>query len=200
MKPSTQPLSKPLTAVIIDTGHQCEVIKNVLTQTNFVRILRCWSCISDLNTAQLDEDVSIVIVNALEPIPDHLEKLGQLNSLSVKPIVIAITKFDYQQYISPLMNYNIHRCISAEKIPTIGSLVFDLSDITTYKIPSFVLNIDDVKLINLICFETCNDHIAEKLYISIEALKKRKQRLSNKLQIQNNDKSFILWARNNGYF
>lgn len=200
MKSSTQSIPKPLKVILIETGYQREVLKNILIQTNLINIYSCLNCITELNLSQIDEEIGVVIINAMNPELCHLDELNQLNALKTKPIIIAITRYDYIQYVTPLMSYNINKCISADKIPSIGSLVLELSSVNHNYTYDSVLNLDDIKLLNLICYEMCNENIAEKLFISIEALKKRKLRLSNKLHIQNNDKSFMLWARSNGYF
>lgn len=199
---STPKTQKPIQVTLVDSGYFCTVTQSILLKSNLIEIVQVFSSDYMFLNEHHKYQYDIVVINVETKDVEGLNLIKMLNTLNFNKPIITLTKYDFQDYIKPLENLKVSKCLATDNVPMLASTIIEVLEQTSLFKASIgnILNTEDTKLLHLICNEKNNEDMADKLFISNETLKKRKQRLALKLQISNYDKAFIHWAKNNGYF
>lgn len=193
---------KAIKVTLVDNGYFCSVTQSILLKTNIIDVVKVFETDTLFLQNYHGIEFDLVVVNLENKDINGFGLIKELDSRNFNKPIIALTKYDFQDYIKPLESLKVSKCLAIDNAPLLASTIIEVLEQTSLFNAGIgnILSTDDVKLLLLICNEKNNEDMAEKLFISNETLKKRKQRLALKLHIDNYDKAFIHWAKNNGYF
>jgi DNA-binding NarL/FixJ family response regulator len=199
MKQLTQP---QINIAVIDGSQAFQFfIKSILEENEYLRIsLQCSMGLQFFNEYK-HQKIDVIVLDIDIPGEDGLQVAAKLKKECEHIPVIIFSALNSTKFNAMFYSLGVKMCLLKEQFDKL-----EIEILALFKTPNLTeldkynLNNSDYQLLQLICNELTIDQIAEKLNVGNEAVKKRKAKLADKMQIENRDAQFLKWALKKGHY
>ena len=198
---NTQELKKINIAVIDDDRIFQVLIKTMLEENPHLKVVLQSYTGRDFLHVYREYKIDLIILDIDLPGENSLALAEQFAKECDHIPIIVFSALDHPRYNAIFYSLGIKKCIVKNHFPR---LVDEISELFSYGKSNSAddenLTTNDHKLLCMICDDLSLEEKANQLFVSIEAVKKRKMKLAQKLKIKCHDVHFLKWAISHGYY